>query len=413
MWLKFRKAFLVVMMMVFFQGLDAIRIDTLNVESKKNFFDTQPLNVEKVRTVVIDPGHGGKDPGCHGVFSKEKEVALAIALSLGRKIERHYPDVRVVYTRKTDVFVELHQRARIANESNGDLFICIHCNAGPADAHGSETYALGLHRAATNLAVAKRENEAILLEDNYKENYMGFDINSPEGSVVFSLIQNTFLNRSLQFAEKCQKYFKNMAGRYDRGVKQAGFLVLVYTAMPAVLIETGFLTNKQEEGFLADKRNQETMAEAIFRALVEYKCDIENVPVPRFLQENEDKTSVPQRQPISTFEKVEYPVISSDTSFASTSEKVLPDEFLTVQFAAFPGKRNDLPVQFKALSEVFFLYESGMSRFFSGKFFSMEEAEVRKKQLILHGYRDAFITGISEGKRVNPNIIASKILQKN
>lgn len=212
---------------------------------------------DKVKTVCIDPGHGGNDPGCHGASVHEKNIALAIGLKLGKLIETHFPDVKVVYTRKTDIFIELHKRAEIANKADADLFICIHCNAGPEAANGSETYALGLHKSEANLAVAKRENEAVLLEDDYKTHYEGFDVNSPEGSIIFSLYQNTYLNRSLSFAAKCQKYFGTDAARYNRGVKQAGFLVLWKTAMPAVLIETGFLTNRAEEKYLMDADNQE------------------------------------------------------------------------------------------------------------------------------------------------------------
>lgn len=367
---------------------------------------------EKVNTVVIDPGHGGKDPGCHGASVREKDVALAIGLALGALIETHYPDVKVVYTRKSDVFVELHNRARIANEARGDLFICIHCNAGSPDAHGSETYALGLHRAATNLAVAKRENEAILLEDNYKENYLGFDINSPEGSIIFSLIQNTFLNRSLQFAAKCQKNFRTLAGRYDRGVKQAGFLVLVYTAMPSVLIETGFLTHKQEEAFLADKRNQELMAEAIFRAFAEYKSEIEKMPLPitvsRHLHTDLDK-------------KDKMPVADSllgslkqrtEKEAGGLQESDLSGIFLSVQFSALPGTRGAIPEPFRKLPEVFFLEEGGMTKYFSGRFTSQAEADKRRSLLMQFGYRDAFIVGFSGGQKVSAGVVIAQLQQK-
>jgi N-acetylmuramoyl-L-alanine amidase len=366
---------------------------------------------EKINTVVIDPGHGGKDPGCHGASAREKDVALAIGLALGGLIETHYPDVKVVYTRKSDMFVELHNRARIANEARGDLFICIHCNAGSPDAHGSETYALGLHRAATNLAVAKRENEAILLEDNYKENYQGFDIHSPEGSIIFSLIQNTFLNRSLQFAAKCQKNFRTLAGRYDRGVKQAGFLVLVYTAMPSVLIETGFLTNKQEEAFLADRRNQELMAEAIFRAFAEYKSEIEKTPLP---------AAVTQRPSLSQNKKQKLPAADSlPDSTKLETEKTARDPapafsgvFLSVQFSALPGSRESLPEPFRKLPEVFFVEENGMTKYFSGRFTSQSEADKRRSLLMQLGYRDAFIVGFSGGQKVSAGVAIAQLQQK-
>lgn len=381
---------------------------------KTSLFFTMPyIPAEKVKTVVIDPGHGGKDPGCHGASVREKDVALAIGLALGALIETHYPDVKVVYTRKSDVFVELHNRARIANEARGDLFICIHCNAGSPDAHGSETYALGLHRAATNLAVAKRENEAILLEDNYKENYMGFDINSPEGSIIFSLIQNTFLNRSLQFAAKCQKNFRTLAGRHDRGVKQAGFLVLVYTAMPSVLIETGFLTHKQEEAFLADRRNQELMAEAIFRAFAEYKSEIEKTPMPASLtqrperiEDEKEKIHRTNGSPISP--KQDSETVASENLVSSA----LPDVFLSVQFSALPGIRRDTPEPFRKLPEVFYVEEGGMTKYFSGRFTTLGEADKRRSLLMQYGYRDAFVVGFSGGQKVSAGVAIAQLQQK-
>ncbi|MCS6979251.1 MAG: N-acetylmuramoyl-L-alanine amidase [Flavobacteriales bacterium] len=365
------------------------------------------LSQEKVDVVVIDPGHGGKDPGCHGASAREKDVALAIGLALGALIETHYPDVKVVYTRKTDVFVELHNRARIANEAHGDLFICIHCNAGSPEAHGSETYALGLHRSATNLAVAKRENEAILLEDNYKENYMGFDINSPEGSIIFSLIQNTFLNRSLLFAAKCQKNFRTLAGRMDRGVKQAGFLVLVYTAMPSVLIETGFLTHKQEEAFLADRRNQELMAEAIFRAFAEYKSEIEKKPLPEKLSARREDPP-----PVNLSASSSDAAGSLDSVAAPPSEAhPLPKVFLSVQFSALPGKRS-MPPTFRHIPEVFSMEENSMTKFFSGRLLSLSEAEKRRSLLMQYGYKDAFIVGFSEGNKTTASMAIALLQQK-
>ena len=152
-------------------------------------------------------------------------------------IEEYFPDVKVIYTRETDVFVELHERAAIANRAKADLFVCIHCNSGPSAAFGAETYVMGLHKTADNLSVAKRENSSILLEKNYKSNYDGFDPNSPEANIIFSLYQNTFMNQSLLFASHLQKQFEHNSGRFNRGVKQAGFLVLFRTAMPSVLIE--------------------------------------------------------------------------------------------------------------------------------------------------------------------------------
>ena len=193
--------------------------------------DSVPDNRYRIRKVVIDAGHGGKDPGCVGVNKgiKESKLALAIALKLGRYIEKGTDDVEVIYTRTKDVFVELHKRASIANENNADLFICIHLNAGPASVSGAETYVMGIGKTAANLAVAKRENAAILMEDNYKAKYDGYNPNSPEANIIFSLYQNAYLEQSLKLASKIQHQFQQVAGRRNRGVKQAGFLVLYKT----------------------------------------------------------------------------------------------------------------------------------------------------------------------------------------
>jgi N-acetylmuramoyl-L-alanine amidase len=238
-------------------------------------FTTFERKEVKIRTVVIDAGHGGKDGGCHGTSAKEKEVALKVALQLGEQIEENLPDVKVIYTRKTDTFVELIDRAGIANKNHADFFISIHCNSGPASAHGTETYTMGLHTSNGNLAVAKRENSVILQEDNYEKNYNGFNPNSPQSHILFSLYQSAYLDNSLRFAQKVEQQFKSKIGRSSRGVKQAGFLVLWKSAMPSALIEIGFLTNPQEERFLNDKTNQTYMASGIYRAFKEYKQELE------------------------------------------------------------------------------------------------------------------------------------------
>ena len=241
------------------------------------FFSFTPLNKTgyRIRTVVLDAGHGGHDSGCLGGDSKEKNIALSIALKLGKMIEERYPDIKVVYTRKTDVFVELRERAEIANNKDADLFICIHCNSGNKAAYGFETFVMGLHKTDDNLSVSKRENASILLEKDYKQNYDGYDPNSPESNIIFNLYQNLYMEKSLTFASKVQANVVEHAGRYNRGVKQAGFLVLYKTAMPSVLIETGFLTNINDEKYLLSEKGQAGMVTAIFRAFKEYKTDME------------------------------------------------------------------------------------------------------------------------------------------
>jgi N-acetylmuramoyl-L-alanine amidase len=235
-----------------------------------------PSNPYKIKTVVIDAGHGGHDAGCLGIHSKEKEVTLAIALKLGKYLEDNYPNIKVVYTRKTDEFIDLIERANIANRAKADLFISLHCNASAnKSAYGSETYAMGLHVSEANLNVAKRENSVILLEDNYEKNYDGFDPKSTEAYIIFSLYQNVNIDKSLFLASKIQDQFTNKLKRYNRGVKQAGFIVLYKTNMPSVLIEGGFLTNKDEEEFLSSEEGQDNIAKSIYLAFKSYKEELE------------------------------------------------------------------------------------------------------------------------------------------
>lgn len=228
-----------------------------------------------IKKIVIDPGHGGGDSGCLGSTCQEKNIALAISLKFGKLIEDNFKDIKVIYTRTTDKFVELRERAEIANREGADLFICIHCNSGQKDAYGIETYAMGLHVSEANLSVAKRENASILLEDDYKKNYNGFNPNSPESYIAFSLYQNSFLDQSLSLSSKIQHEIK-AAGRYDRGVKQAGFLVLWRTTMPSILVETGFLTNRTEEAYMKTEDGQNTLAASIFKGFKSYKAEVES-----------------------------------------------------------------------------------------------------------------------------------------
>jgi len=254
-------------------------------------------NKYAIKTVVIDPGHGGKDPGALGKSCKEKDIVLGIGLKLGKYIEESFDDVEVIYTRDKDVFVPLHERAEIANKHDADLFISIHANADPRKkAIGTETYAMGLHKNEQNLEVAKKENAVIVLEEDYTTRYEGFDPKSAESYIIFSLLQNTYLDQSLNFANYVQGQFRDRAKRIDRGVKQAGFLVLWQTTMPSILIETGFLSHPDEEAFLNSELGQDYLASAIYRAFRDYKQTIESKSV--FVQ-NTDET-MPGEKPAET-----------------------------------------------------------------------------------------------------------------
>jgi N-acetylmuramoyl-L-alanine amidase len=229
-----------------------------------------------IKTVVIDAGHGGKDPGAVGPGKNyEKDAALAVALRFGQYIEENFPDVKVVYTRKTDVFIELHQRAEIANKAKADLFVAIHCNSSPnSDFYGTSSYILGLHRSEANLEVAKRENAVILLEEDRDKNYE-FNPNTPEGHIIMSMKQNAFLEQSIDFAAKIENQLENYAKRKSLGVKQAGFYVLYKTAMPSLLAEIGFISNPEEEKYLTSEKGQDQIAAGLFNAFRDYKIAME------------------------------------------------------------------------------------------------------------------------------------------
>ncbi len=235
----------------------------------------------RMKTVVIDAGHGGQDPGNLGTGrykKKEKDISLDVALRLGNLIKENYPKLKVLYTRDSDVFIGLNERADVANKADADLFISIHCNAAKnTEAAGVETFTLGLHKNDENLQVAMKENQAIFLEDDYQTKYEGFDPNSPESIIALTIMQSAFLEQSLKISSYIQKQFKEKVERKDRGVKQAGFLVLRRTTMPSILIELGFLTNKDEEDFLNTENGRGLMATAIFKGFKDYKDRVEGV----------------------------------------------------------------------------------------------------------------------------------------
>ena len=226
-------------------------------------------------TVVIDAGHGGHDPGAVGSISKEKDLNLAVSLMLGKMIEDSCKDVKLYLTRKTDVFLTLQERANFVNKHNADLFICIHTNsADNKNVAGAETFTLGMDKMSSNLDVAMRENSVMMLEDDYKTTYQGFDPNSVESYIMFEFMQDQYMDRSLQFASAVQQQFVR-CGRNDRSVRQAGFWVLHKSACPSVLIEMGFITNKDEERFLASDAGKKQIANAIFTAFLNYKAALD------------------------------------------------------------------------------------------------------------------------------------------
>ena len=344
-----------------------------------------------IKTVVIDAGHGGHDGGCQGSYSNEKDVALAISLKLGKYIEENFKDVKVVYTRTTDVFVKLDERAKIANKAKADLFICIHVNSGPSTAMGTETYVMGLHKTESNLNVAKRENSSILLEDDYETRYENFDPNLPESYIVLNLRQSAFLDQSLNFAAKVQSQFKDRVGRIDRGVKQAGFLVLHQTNMPSVLIETGFLTNKEEEKFLNSAVNQDYMASAIYRAFKEYK------------QEFDEKQSKPEQPKLEKEPVVESKTPEKEVSSTKKDKKNKEETGLIfkVQIATSSQKKELIPENFNGIENVTYYEAGGIYRYTVGNEKNIEAANILQLKLKEKGFTDAFIVAFNNGKRIS------------
>jgi len=349
---------------------------------------------QKINTVVIDAGHGGHDTGALGKHSREKDITLSIALKLGTNIKENLKDVKVIYTRSLDEFIELFRRARIANENHADLFISIHCNANPSPTpFGTESYVMGLHRSSANLSVAKAENAAVLLEDDYVSNYDGFDPKSPEGNIFFSMLQNAFLDNSLAFASGVEKQFSDRLNLVSRGVKQAGFLVLYKTAMPGVLIETGFLSNQQDEKFLLSDAGQELIASAIYRAFREYKHQKEfGTAAPP------DTSLIVRNKPDSLKLKVN----NEDTSMppAKKEETLVARIHYKVQFATSPENKELDMQQFHELNNVKMYRQEGLCKYTSGDFATLQEASVLRKGIIEKGYKDAFVVVFLGDKRI-------------
>lgn len=287
------------------------------------FFVASAGTPPAIRTVVIDAGHGGKDPGAIGPGkTQEKDIALIVALKLGDYITKNYPDVKVIYTRKTDQFIELHERAEIANRNKADLFIAVHCNSSTnPEAYGTSTYVLGLHRTEANLEVAKRENGVISLEDNKDKNYE-FDPNSPEGHIIMSMKQNIYLDQSINFASHIENQFETYSRRKSLGVKQAGFYVLYKTAMPSLLCEIGFLSNPEEEKYLNSVKGQDNLASALFNAFKDYKGEVDGKAASADTETKPTETAenkAPEKQPVATETKTTTTTTTQPESNKSTT----------------------------------------------------------------------------------------------
>lgn len=378
-------------------------VQVSTAQTKEDFFG-------KLRTVVIDPGHGGKDKGCLGAQSYEKDVALAISLKLGEYLEQTYPDLNVIYTRKTDVFVELQDRAKIANQAKADLFICIHANANDnKGAYGTETFVMGDAKSEANMRAAQRENSVILLEDDYESKYENFDPKSPESYILFSLSTKAHQAQSIAFAEKIQAQFRERVNRKDRGVKTAGFLVLHQTTMPSVLIETGFLTNRNEEQFLISKQGQDYLASAIYRAFKEYKSEVESVS--KSIIEESVKKDAEEIEPAKTQERVEKEVKKTVKEEEVKKEQIIKQSkkeervseeglLFKIQIATFASEVKASPENFKGLEDVSYYEAGGLYRYTYGSAKTWDAANELQKKVRDSGYEDAFVVAFHNGKRI-------------
>lgn len=353
-------------------------------------------------TILIDPGHGGRDGGASGIRSKEKEISLKIALQLGTMLRAEMSDIELVYTREKDVFIPLHKRSKMANSIAADLFISIHCNAMPKNltkVRGAETYVMGLHSSEENLSVAKRENMSTMMEEDRRANYGDFDPNSSEAHIILSMYQNAHLSQSLALAGLIDEQLKTHYTRRTRGVKQAGFLVLRETTMPSVLFEAGYLTNPTDEALLLSEDGQVKTASALFRAIRSYRKQF-GPPLPAKNKIDSVKTSDKADDALIKEEKINEENTSKDSDGTYTFEKDETPVF-AVQFAMY--KPNEAPStrSFKKLNDVYTYQSGSYLKYVTGQFKTLSEAVQCQKNVRDAGYKDAFVIAFKSGERIS------------
>lgn len=367
----------------------------------------------KTFKVVIDAGHGGHDPGCLGLTLKEKDVNLDVALRVGKLISDNCPDVQVIYTRKTDVFVELYRRAQIANNNHADLFISFHCNASENHAgNGVETFVMGLAKSEANQAVARKENSAMLMEKNYQNNYDGFNPNSPESSVIFSLYSSAYLNNSISMASKVQKNLVAASHLTDRGVKQAGYWVLYKVAMPSILIEMGFLTNPTDDAFLSKKSNLDKFAVGIYNAFASYASGITGTSYKQLSNHTTVAKEDPKPEKAQEPEKVKEPEqsIAAKEGKPAVANDASNNIRFKVQFLASPEKLSDNDSRLKAVPDVSCYQENGFWKYTTGSESSYEAAAEILAQ-VKKVYGDAFMIAFEGDRKISVSE-ARKLLKK-
>lgn len=382
--------------------------------------------------IVIDAGHGGHDPGCIGKISKEKDIALDIALKFGNYIKTYLKDVEVIYTRSDDSFVELYRRAKLANELKADLFISIHCNANKkTEPFGVETYVMGVNKIDDNREIASKENASILMESDYKNQYegfdpnKGFDPNSAEFMISYNIKQKAFLEQSLDIAARVQKHLCDNLHRFNRGVKQAGFLVLWRTTMPSILIETGFLSNKNEEDYMVTEEGKTSIAFAIYKAFKEYKCKMEGVeckdsekapvfekrPKTTLADTNRAEVNPRQEAPKEVVKQVDSAKVTKQESPAENKVKQVKTEIrpdttkaevvFKVQFATSTEKKSPDSPMFKDMQDVDTYYRDGVYRYTVGREDNLASATYLQNKMRSKGYKDAFVIAFYKGERIS------------
>ncbi len=382
--------------------------------SSSNYFNISNQYSTVTMKVVIDAGHGGRDGGCIGAPHNEKDIVLPIALELGRLIETQLSDVEVIYTREEDEFITLNNRAKIANDAKADLFISIHANSLPAlkSLRGSETYVMGLGEAKANLAVAKRENASIVMEDNYQNNYQGYDPNSNEGHILLSMFQNIHLEKSIYFASLVEESIEKYGHGLSRGVKQAGFLVLRATNMPSVLIEAGYLTNTDDNEYLQKESGQNDIAFAIFEAFRIYKTnqgiplsvdnDVvdKNVPAAKLVKQAESLEKISKEREIPTNPVQKEPTFATEQS---NNISALLDQTIVyrVQLAAstkpieqFKGKWENIAASIQVKKEGKFY------KYLSAPRSTVADGKKLLKRMQERGFDAAFLVAYKGDQRV-------------
>lgn len=374
------------------------------------FYCASDIQAKDKFVLVIDAGHGGKDPGAQRFQIDEKDINLSVARKLGDLIESNHNDIRVIYTRKSDRFIELDERANIANRAKADLFMSIHTNAVERGSYvtGTETFTLGLARTDENLQVAMRENSAILLEDNYLQKYEGFDPNSSESYIIFEFMQNKHMEQSVDLASKIQKSFTS-ANRVDRGVRQAGLLVLRKTSMPSVLVELGFISNKEEARYMNSDNGQDKLAQSLYSAFVKYKREFDRkqgalsngvITDSRPARETEKpsireyETSEREAEPAKRDSEVVRPA-SNEKAVKAISGKLI----YKIQILTSDKKISDSSRLFKGYKNIDSFKEGGLIKYTYGESTNFDEIK-RLRRKVARDFKDAFIIAFKNGEKV-------------